>query len=144
MLLFMLKHLGETSKNCTISRADNTLAQSPGKHKLIQGLPSYNISNTAIFLLKTSDTSKYYLNPELWDDMPSGLVLQIEWLIAKNLDFDFGEPFINTNSTFEAVTCYLYTSVREMVAQVEGGVYSESIKREVMTLDTLYLPSRLE
>lgn len=76
------------------------------------------------------------LNSDSWEVVPSGRVLQIEWLSIRDPYKTTSYNYVHTNTTVEAATCFLYTAVHDIEAKVEGGSYSEKVIKETVEAET--------
>lgn len=69
-----------------------------------------------------------------WSVDPSGIIAQFEWLRVTGLkEDDENYSYIHPDSKLEAGSCHLYTTVQEISASVQNGVYAEVILSEIAT-----------
>lgn len=124
-------------QNCTVAKVLGS--ERKGVRNRVEPISSNTIGTQPVFWIysKYADTTDD-LDASDWNTMPTGGIVLIEWARLKNLYRPPGQGlyFINQTSTIEASSCHLYTSVQEIRAWVDDGVYGETVIREISNATT--------
>jgi hypothetical protein len=111
--------------NCTgdaISEGCNFAApEDPTLQKLLNGTGSFSI-----FMIESGIANEFLPVLKPYTNMV-GFLSMVQWV--KALDLQPGQR-VYSNTTYEAVRCIFYLSVREVLVQVSNGVYSEKLLQE--------------
>lgn len=128
--------------NCTIAvvkEGSNTLSDTVSERLSGQLSRAFNFTKPyedpiVLAFSSRSEFANTTLNKEAWPVMPSGMVLNMEWVRVSDLTTDEKgrQWYISADSTVEAKRCTLYTAVHDIHARVQGGVYVESLASEVL------------